>query len=72
MLNKIKWLGNFFSIVGAFIVAMQYLTLGYCFFLIGSGAWFYSGIVTKDKALISLNLFFLVADFIGLYNAIFS
>ena len=71
MLYNIKWLGNFFSITGAFILALGYTISGYSLFIIGSGAWFYAGIAQKDKALILLNTFFLLADFIGLYKAIF-
>lgn len=72
MLDKIKWLGNFFSIVGAFILAIGYIKSGYSLFIIGSGAWLYAGITQRDKALILLNVFFLLADFIGIYNAVFS
>lgn len=71
MLDKIKWLGNILSVIGAFYVASQGYIIGYSLFIVGSGAWFYAGIVQKDKALISLNCFFLIADFIGIYNAIF-
>ena len=69
MNNKIiAWLGTITSILGAFILAFRYMVLGYISFTIGSFAWFIVGLRTKDHAMITLNLAFLVADFIGLWN----
>lgn len=71
-MNSVKWFGTFTSIAGAFILAynLQFALIGYILFTIGSGAWFIVGAVTKDKAMMILNTAFLVADFLGLYNAI--
>ena len=68
MLKRIAWLGTVTSVIGAFILAFHWPITGYSFFTIGSGAWFVVGYVTKDKAMITLNAFFLAADFVGLYN----
>ena len=66
-----KWVGTITSVIGAFIVAVGALKLGYILFTVGSGAWFIVGFWTKDKAMITLNAFFLAADFVGLWRAIF-
>lgn len=68
MLESTKWLGTIASVAGAFILAIKYPVTGYSFFVLGSGAWFIVGFWTKDKAMITLNAFFLAADFVGLYN----
>ena len=68
MLNFTKWMGTITSVIGAFILGG--IIAGYSLFIIGSGAWFIVGIRTKDKAMLTLNAFFLAADFIGIYNAI--
>jgi len=71
MLENIKmWVGTVPSVTGAFILAVGFPVAGYLLFIVGSGAWFYAGIVQKDKALLTLNAFFLAADFIGIYRAI--
>lgn len=64
----IAWVGTIASIIGAFLVAYKFMLSGYVIFIIGSGVWFAIGIKRKDSALWSLNLTFLIADFIGLYN----
>ena len=65
----IEWLGTVSSILGSFLVAYQIDFVGYLFFLVGVFAWLYSGFVTQRKPLIVLNLAFLIANIIGLYNA---
>lgn len=71
MLEVIKWIGTITSVIGAFILAIGYIKTGYFLFIIGSGAWFFVGIYLKDSAMLTLNMFFLAADFIGIYRAIF-
>lgn len=70
MLKGIKWFGTVASVIGAFVLATHFFIIGYIIFVFGSSAWLYAGIREKDKALISLNIFFLAADFVGIYNAI--
>lgn len=67
-MNFIKWLGTLTSIIGAFLVAMAFPAVGYCFFIVGAFSWLVVGYVTKDKALITLNGVFFVANLIGVYN----
>lgn len=68
MLEKVKWLGTITSVIGAFFLALHFPITGYILFTIGSGAWFGVGFYTKDRAMITLNAFFLAADFLGLWN----
>ena len=67
-----RWLGTSTSVIGAFILAVGFMLWGYILFTIGSAAWLLVGIKEKDNALISLNVAFLAADALGLYNVIFS
>lgn len=69
-MNKISWFGTVASILGSFIVAFKMFILGYCLFLTGSILWLIIGVYRKDKSLITLNCFFLLANIVGLYNAI--
>lgn len=70
-MNKfISWLATGSSIIGAFLVAMQIITIGYCFFVVGAIGWLYIGVTRKDNALVTLNGVFLIANILGLYNAI--
>lgn len=70
MLEFTKWVGTILSVAGAFILALKFILIGYILFTIGSAAWFLVGYVTKDKAMLVLNAFFLAADFLGLFNSI--
>jgi hypothetical protein len=69
-MSRISWIGTAASIIGAFTVAVKFAALGYCFFLLGSLAWTLVGIERKDQALIVLNGVFLIANLVGLYNAL--
>ena len=69
-MNYIKWFGTITSILGAFLVAMTYITFGYSLFLCGSVSWLTIGIETRDKPMIILNATFMVANIIGLYNSL--
>lgn len=64
----IGWIGTIASIVGSFLVAFQIAVFGYILFLVGSISWLWVGYVKKERSLITLNLFFLVANLVGLYN----
>lgn len=63
------WLGTVTSIVGSFLVAFQIVLVGYCFFIVGSVSWCIVAIRNKDRALLTLNAVFLIANFVGVYNA---
>lgn len=69
MREMISWFGTFTSILGAFLVAMQYFKLGYVAFILGSASWLYIAYITRDRALLVMNTTFLVANIIGTYNA---
>ena len=66
----IKYFGTFSSIIGAFAVASQLFLFGYLCFALGSIAWLHIGVKSNDKPLILLNGVFLVANILGLYNAV--
>ena len=61
----IKWIGTIASILGSFMVAFGMILPGYALFLIGSAAWLYIALITRDKALGALNATFFVANIIG-------
>ena len=67
--NIISWIGTVTSIIGAFLMAFGIVKYGYIFFCIGSASWLFIGFVTKDRALLTLNATFFVANIIGLYRA---
>lgn len=67
-IKTVSWLGTTTSIIGAFLLATGYIVTGYLLFVVGSGCWLLVGYIQKDKALMSLNTAFLVADFLGLWN----
>lgn len=65
----IGWIGTVASIVGSFLVAFQVFVFGYLFFLVGSISWLWVGYIKKERSLITLNIFFLSANLVGLYNS---
>ena len=66
----LSWIGTVASILGAYLVALQFILVGYIAFSVGSLTWFFVGVKRKDSALIVMNATFFVANMIGLYNAI--
>ena len=64
----VKWFGTVCSILGAFLVATKIFLLGYLFFTAGALAWLIIGIISRDYPLGTLNLVFLCANILGLYN----
>ena len=70
MMKLIAWFGTFTSIIGSFTVAMQLFVWGYILFLMGSVSWLFLGIRTKNMPLAVLNGTFLLANLLGLYNAL--
>jgi len=66
----LKWIGTVASVIGSFTLALQFALIGYCLFLVGSVSWLIVGIKNRDKALITLNLFFFVANIIGFYKVL--
>ena len=68
MIASLKWFGTVTSIIGAFLVAGMLPQLGYIFFVLGSFSWLVVGIVSKDNALITLNLVFFIANILGIIN----
>jgi hypothetical protein len=69
MINIISWFGTFTSIFGSFLVAMQYIQIGYIAFIFGSASWLYVAFKTNNRSLLVLNTTFFVANIIGIYNA---
>lgn len=70
MIQFIKWLGTFTSIIGSFVVALQFFLPGYILFLIGSISWLVVAKITKDRALALLNFTFMCANILGLAKAV--
>ncbi len=68
-MKYLEWFGTATSIAGSFLVSFHFFLLGYCFFLLGGLSWLVVGFVSKNKPLMTLNGFFLVANLIGVYNA---
>lgn len=66
----IAWIGTVTSIFGAFLMAFGVTLIAFVCFTLGSISWVIVGIVKRDKPLIVLNSFFLVANIIGLFRAI--
>lgn len=64
--NQFKWIGNAMLMTAAGVVAVsaEWATQAWPFVLytLGAGVWMYAGMVMKDKALFSLNLFFVLLD----------
>jgi hypothetical protein len=67
----LQWFGTITSVTGSFIVALGFALIGYCAFILGAVSWLVVGIKGKNRPLITLNAFFLAANLIGLYRAIF-
>ena len=66
----LKWTGTIASVVGSFTLALQFALVGYGLFLIGSVSWLIVGIKNRDRALITLNLFFFAANILGFYKVL--
>ena len=66
----ISWIGTVASIFGAYLVALQFILIGYVAFSIGSITWLIVGVKRRDSALIVMNGTFFIANMIGLYNAV--
>lgn len=66
--NLTSWTGTLASIAGAFFMAFGIVAIAYPAFCIGSLCWLAIGIIAKDKALLTLNATFFVANVIGLYR----
>lgn len=65
----VSWIGTVASILGAYLVALQLILVGYVAFSIGSITWLIVGMKRRDSALIVMNGTFFIANMIGLYNA---
>lgn len=70
-MNKtLSWTGTGFSIIGSFAVAAQFFFIGYIAFLLGTVALLTVFVKDKNWSMIVLQCFFMVANIIGLYNAL--
>jgi uncharacterized membrane protein len=67
----IAWTGTIASIIGAFLVALGYMQIGYICFTLGSVSWLYVAHTRRDNSLAVLNGTFLFANLVGLYNNFF-
>jgi len=71
MLFNLQWFGTVTSVAGSFILALGFSLLGYGAFVFGAVSWLIVGIKNSNRPLIVLNGFFLAANMIGLYRAVF-
>ena len=66
LFQRFKWVGNGLLMTAAMSVAVsaEWAQHAWPFVLytIGAGMWMYAGMIMKDKALVGLNLFFVVID----------
>ena len=69
-LKYISWTATVLSVLGAFMVANGINLLGYTCLILGSLGWGYIGIVNKDNALTTMQGIFLMANIMGLHNAL--
>ena len=69
-MKYLSWVGTASSIAGSFIVAMQFFLPGYCFFLLGSVSWCIVAAKRADRALLTLNGTFVLANLLGVYNVL--
>ena len=69
-MKTLSWLGTALSIVGSFAVAGPLFLAGYIAFLAGGGALLTVFVKNRDWSMIVLQCFFVVANVIGLYNAV--
>lgn len=56
-LNVVKWLATGLIIIGAVVAAGGYNPYNYLWSTVGSVFWFYVGVQTEDKPLMTLNAF---------------
>lgn len=70
-MNKtLSWTGTGCSILGSFAVAGHLFLAGYIAFLVGAAALLTVFVRDRNWSMIVLQLFFMVANVIGLYNAV--
>ncbi len=70
-MNKaLSWIGTAVSIGGSFAVAGHLFVAGYVAFLVGCVALLTVFVKDKNYSMIVLQCFFMVANVIGLYNAL--
>ena len=69
-LKYISWVATILSVMGSFMVANGFNLIGYITFILGSLGWGYIGLVNKDNALTTMQGIFLIANIMGLHNAI--
>lgn len=70
-MKKLSWFGTVTSVIGSFLVALGFMLAGYIAFVAGATAWLIVGFKNDNRPLIVLNGFFLAANMIGLYRAVF-
>lgn len=70
-MNKtLSWFGTGASILGSFAVAGHLFIAGYIAFLVGCVALLTVFVKDKNWSMIVLQCFFMVANVLGLYNAL--
>jgi len=71
MKNIIKWAGTAIGLVGIGILALAVLSImwvGFLFYLISNVVWAYVAWKAKDKALLTINIGFGLANIVAVIN----
>ena len=69
MFAYLSWFGTACSVFGSFAVAEHYFMAGYIAFILGAVSLLTCFIKDRNWSMICLQLFFMVANIRGLYNA---
>lgn len=74
MMKITQWLGCFFSLLGAFLLALncQYSGWGFVAFLAANICWIIYAWIGRVPGLMLQNLGFLATSLIGIYNYFFA
>lgn len=69
ILKAIEWVGTGASVLGSYLIAFGIIPMGYCCFVLGSSSWLFVAYRMRNMPLGVLNLFFFVANIIGIYRS---
>ncbi len=67
MTNEIGWLGNFFFIIGSFMLAKK-RTIGWYYNGLGNLCYITQGILVRLNSLWAISIFLLIINIWGIYN----
>lgn len=71
LIKIVEFVGVFSGIIGSFLVARGFLSVGFCFFLVSSLCLMYSAVKQKNWNLTLLQSAFLLSNILGVSNYVF-